>query len=439
MKKLSNNQLTGQRGELLAADRTLSMGFAFDGRNRLETGVDAFIELRDPQSGQTLAKWLGAQVKTTDSDSYSYEDNAGFEYLLKPDDLAYWRGSNIPLIIILVRLSDASMYWKPVDAGEVSEPRRLRFNKAADRFDKEAADRVAALCIDRNRLGSHVPPMLTGEPLHLTMVRVVLPERVYVGSSLFASGREAARELVTADPHAPFDWVIHDRRFLSFRNPDGTALTEIVDDGSVEGVETETVAFADDMDEENTFIHLLARTLSVQLENDLVYDREARALYFRPLGPNRPRKFRYRSLVNETSAEVVSVWRGKEARVGSVRHHAFIPRFQRIGDDWFLSVSPTFVFTRDGYRPHPNASALIAGKKKKEKNGAIRGQFVMWRDLLMRSSAISGGLPFECEDRHAPLRFEPLEPIVMPRAVPESAWRYEDPNAAAMADTEGLF
>jgi hypothetical protein len=56
VKILSKNQLTGQRGESLVADRTLAMGFAFDGRNRLETGIDGFIELRDPKTGQTLAK-----------------------------------------------------------------------------------------------------------------------------------------------------------------------------------------------------------------------------------------------------------------------------------------------------------------------------------------------------------------------------------------------
>lgn len=43
MKKLSQNQLTGQCGELPVADRTRTMGFAFDGRNRLETGIDEFL------------------------------------------------------------------------------------------------------------------------------------------------------------------------------------------------------------------------------------------------------------------------------------------------------------------------------------------------------------------------------------------------------------
>jgi hypothetical protein len=439
VKILSKNQLTGQRGESLVADRTLAMGFAFDGRNRLETGIDGFIELRDPKTGQTLAKWIGTQVKTTDGGNYVREDAASFEYLLKPDDLAYWRQANIPVIIVLVRLSDSTMYWKSVDAGNISEPRRLTFNKSTDQFDKGSTDQIAALCVDRDRIGSYVPPMQTGEPVHLTMVRVVLPEEIFVGTSLFASGRQAARELSNANLNAPFDWVIRDRRFLSLRDPSDSALTEIVDEGSIEAVDTESVAFPDDVDEEYIFIDLLARTLSVQLDHDLNFDRDSRALYFRALGPNQSRHYRYQSLVNETSAEVVKPYKGRDKHVLNVRHHAFIPRFQRIGDEWFLSVTPTFIFTRDGYRPHYNPGALIAGKKKLEKNGAVRGQFVMWRHLLTQSGQVKRDLLSEGTELVPLLKFEPLDAIIMPLAVPEEAWRRDDPNAVNMIDTEALL
>jgi hypothetical protein len=439
VKKLSKSQLIGQRGELLVAERTLAMGLVFDARNRLETGIDGLLELRDPQTGQTLAKWIGAQVKTTETGAYGHENDAGFEYLLKPDDLEYWSGSNIPVIIVLVRLSDNTMYWKPVDAGSFAEPRRLHFDKAHDRFEKNAADAISALCIDRNRLGSYVPPMQSGEPAHLTMVRVLLPDEIYIGTSLFASGREAARELAGVDPHASFDWVVRDRRFLSFRDPRGTSLTEIVDEGSVEPVDIASVALADDMDDEHVFINLLSRTLSMQLDQNLTFDRESRALYFRAPRPNTGRKYHYRSLVNETSAEVVTVWRNKAGHIGSVRHHAFVPRFQRIGDEWFLSVTSTFVFTRDGYRPHYNSGALIAGKKKHEKNGAVRGQFVMWRHLLIQSGQPHVDLLNSSSEHQGLIRFQALDAIAMPLAVPEDAWRLEDPNASRMADTERLF
>jgi hypothetical protein len=42
-----------------------------------------FLGLRDPQTWQTLAKWIGVQVKTTEAGSYAYEDQNGFEYLIK--------------------------------------------------------------------------------------------------------------------------------------------------------------------------------------------------------------------------------------------------------------------------------------------------------------------------------------------------------------------
>lgn len=441
MKKLSSNQLIGQRGELLVGERTLAMGLSFDGRNRLETGIDGFLELRDPLTGQMLAKWIGAQVKTTASGQYSYEDEQGFEYLLAADDLEYWSGTNIPVIIVLVRLDIGDMYWKAVHDGNYDEPRRLKFDKAKDQFNREAVDSIAALCIERDRLGSYVPPMRSGENVHLNMLRIVLPKNIFVGASLYGSGREAVRELVKVDAHPPFDWVIRDRRFISFKDPRGGPLTEIVDGGSIEVVETESVSLTDDVDDERTFIDLLGRTLSAQLDENLSFDRDSHALFFRARAQNKGRKYRYQSLVNETSADVVFVWhRKKDGQIGSVRHHAFIPRFQRIGDEWFVSVTPTFVFTHDGFRPHYNASALLAGKKKMEKNGAIRGQFIMWRHLLINSENVEDDLLSAHEVRRVRnLKFEALAPIEMPLAVPEESWRREDPNADNMIDAEGLL
>lgn len=436
-KVVTQNQMNGQRGEHLVAERSMAMGMNFDGRNRLEAGVDGFIELRNPATRQMLAKWVGVQVKTTADGHYTSESEDSFTYLLKPEDLTYWKPSNIPVIIVLVRLSDNSMYWKPVGDGMPTEPRRLTFNKATDVFDIRAADQIAALCIDRDNLGSHVPPMQSGEAMHLTMLKVVLPDEIYVGESLFGSGREAARALSEADVQAHYEWVVKKRRFISFRDPISSGLNEIVEEGTVEAVETELVANTEDIDDQNMFIELLSRTLSAQLENDLAYDRETRALYFKAPAENTGRRYKYRSMVNDTAADVVSLFRRKDGKTGSVRHHAFLPRFIQIGDDWYLAVEPTFVFTRDGYRPHYNAGELLAGKKKFERNGSIRGQFLMWSHLLVNSGIAEGDLLSSAAE--AILRFEPLEALEMPLAVPEDAWSREDPNAARLAVQEEML
>ena len=92
-KRLHPNVINGHQGEQLVSARAGSMGFAFHTLNRLETGIDGMMELRDQTTHAMLGKWVGVQVKTTEGDKYTAETDARFEYLLDPSDLAYWRQS----------------------------------------------------------------------------------------------------------------------------------------------------------------------------------------------------------------------------------------------------------------------------------------------------------------------------------------------------------
>jgi hypothetical protein len=439
-KKLSPQQLVGQRGELQVADRALAMGFAFQGFNRLETGVDGMMELRDPTTHAMSAKWIGAQVKTTEKGRYTAETSEGFEYLLNLSDLDYWEGSNIPIIIVLVRIEDGAMFWKPVDCGRKGEPRRLIFDKAKDVFDVSAADAVAALTIEKDRLGSYVPPMMSGDLLHLNLVRMVLPPSIFVAHSPFKSQREATKEMMSHTGHHHFDWVIRDRTFWSFRNPRGSSVAEVVDMDTLETVDTESLALLEETDDENAFIDLLRRSVEAQLRDDLAFHKDSRSLYFRAIGAGRTRRYDYRSLQQVTSADVVSIHE-KVGREMMMRHHAFSPRYQRIGGVWFVSISPTFVFTSDGHLPHPASSIMLAGKKKLERNGAIRGQIVMWRHLLVESGRPPHDLLVDRSllDTRARIKFEPLEPIMMDVTVPEEVWKRDDPHAADLISSELLI
>src|SRR6266550_7915446 len=96
-KKITPNQLLGEIGEAAVRLRFLTIGFQFDGRSRLEAGVDGIAEVMD--NGRPLARMIAVQVKATDSSRYSSEDDRGFSYLLRSDDFAYWRGSNLPIIL----------------------------------------------------------------------------------------------------------------------------------------------------------------------------------------------------------------------------------------------------------------------------------------------------------------------------------------------------
>jgi Domain of unknown function (DUF4365) len=125
-KTITQSQLLGELGETAVKKIVLEMGFIYETRGRLEAGTDGLIELRDCSTGTPLGKLLGVQVKSTSDGKYIRETDRQFEYLLKSEDLRYWRQSNIPVIIVLWRRSDGSAYWKDVTDAVGGDERRLR-------------------------------------------------------------------------------------------------------------------------------------------------------------------------------------------------------------------------------------------------------------------------------------------------------------------------
>jgi hypothetical protein len=437
-KRITNSQVLGELGETAVKKIVLEMQFIYDPRGRLEAGTDGIIELRDPKSGVPLGKLLGVQVKSTESGQYIRENDRSFEYLLKPDDLKYWRGSNIPVVIVLWRKSDESAYWKEVTNCVKGEERRLRFDKNADVFDARCTDRIGGLTIDCRTPGVFLPPLNQGEEAIINLLRIKLPDEIFLATSPFGSGRDAIPELVTHD-NTRFDWVIRKRRFVSFFDPREYATRAIVDLDQVEAVDTKLFAFNDDPDDVNDMIDLLRRTVERQASAQLSYVRKERLFHFRATAINKSRSYRYLANVNETSAKVVSAYANKKKPKGQgyVRHHAARLRCERLADEWFVVIDPDFYFTNDGFQPHRFPEALLAGKKRLERNAAIRGQVMMWQHLLVESGKREAGL-FDSDASKAILVFERLPVIQLSQAVPESSWNRTDPRAKDM-EARDLF
>lgn len=431
-KHVTDSQVLGELGETAVKKIVLETGFIYEQRGRLEAGVDGLIELRDPKSGAPLGKLLAVQVKSTASGKYLRETDRQFEYLLKPDDLALWRQSNIPVIIVLWRQSDGSAYWKDVTDSLRGEERRLRFDKEADRFDSSCVDRVGSLTIDRRTPGVFVPPLNRGEDAIINMMRVRLPNEIFLSSSPFGSRRDAIPELHKhGSPR--YDWVIRSRRYASFFDPRDYPTRYIVDIDQVEAIDTALFAMNDDLDDRNDTIDLLRRTLERQVASELAFLPKDRLFHFIAMAQNKSRSYRYEANVKDASAKVVSYYPNKKKpdSTGYVRHHAASFRFERLGDEWFIVIDPTFYFTRNGFQPHRYPEALLAGKKRLERNAAVRGQVIMWQHLLAESGSKEQGL-FDTVSNDAVLQFENLPVLTLSQAVPESSWARTDPRAKDM-------
>lgn len=441
-KKLTANQILGEIGENAVKGRFLSMGFQFDGRSRLEAGIDGIAEVMD--EGRPLARMIAVQVKATEGGRYASETDDGFAYLLRRNDLDYWKGSNLPVIIVLHRRSDDSFYWKEVPRGEDQTDRRLQFDKAADVLDSGSVNRLAALTVPKAGFGYYVPPLGGGEEALVNILPITMPTDIFTASTPY-DGRKAAAVLMGLDEPARFDWIIRGGMFWSFHDPRTSCCSEIVDLDQVVAIDTEDLAFHDDVDEQNKFMHLLRETLRHQTRDDLYFSKTGKYLYFRALHADTQRNFAYESSKKKTDADVVAVTMNDrdEGRVSFVRHHAFIPRFERLAGQWYVIITPTYHFTTNGFSPHPHPSALLAGKKRLDKSAALRGQVIMWHRFLTQADRDAErnavGLFAEVRSVEPRLVFGAPPAVQLETRVPEDGWGGGKKKVEAPETQEGLF
>lgn len=421
MKTITPNQLLGEIGETAVRRRFLDMGFQFDGRSRLEAGIDGIAEVMI--DGRPMAQMIAVQVKATESARYTSETDQAFSYLLQPRDLAYWKPSNLPVMIVLYRKSDETFYWQEVPRGFTEDDRRLQFDKQRDVLDRNAVDRLASLTVPKTGPGYYVPPLGGGEEALVNILPIILPQEIFVATTPH-SGAKATAILLAADEPARFDWVIGGGSFWSFHDPRTSSCREIVDLDQVEAVETGYLAFHEDLNEQNHFSFLLRNTLTHQLRADLNWQKDNKLLYFRALEADTPRTLHYEASKKKTHADVVNVVKSKaeEGRVDFVRHHAFVPRFEILGDQWYLVITPTYFFTTNGLTPHSYPQALLSGKKRMDNSASLRGQVIMWHRFLTQAERRPVDL-FAQETAHEPrLRFGEPPQISLETRVPEDVW-----------------
>jgi len=187
-----------------------------------------------------------------------------------------------------------------------------------------------------------------------------------------------------------------------------------------------------DSEEYPLLLELLYRVLEEQLGDYFVYESREGAYYFPP-GEKIEHQVEYASAVKRARCWAVRKYAGKEKHSGYVRHRAFQPKFVYIGGKWFLAVTPTWKFTRDGTRDDPLASGRISWLRRQENNQSVRGQFFLWQSCLTDQAE-------SYMDVSAPgaLRFSKLEPLSSERAVPDQFWirRDETPPPSGELDAD---
>ena len=421
VKQVSDSQMIGARGEAAVQTRFLEAGFIYRHQGTLDTGVDGMAE--PVVNNRPMGLKLNVQVKTTEKGRYDREDKNSFSYLLNIDDLEYWRQHPEPVVIVLHRISDNSFYWKSVDVGHGDSDRTLTFDKATDQLQASSREALIKACTDKRGLGAFVPAAEQSETAILNMFPIELPEEIFVSTSPFATMRKAGYELGQAGRYRS-DWILANSTgaYWSFHDPRNHETAILVDHDQVEAVDTASLSESDDPQTLNDFAFLLRRCFDEQFIKTLDKNREKRVSYFRASDPDIARSFTYESFVNQTTAEVVMVKppNEKTKKRGYVRHHAVETRFEYVGDEWAMMISPTYYFTDNGHRPMRYPETLLSGKKRLDNNATVRGQIMMWQRLFCGQNSDNMGMFDDRTPYH--LKFGAAPIVELPLQVPETVW-----------------
>ena len=417
-KKLSDQQIIGQQGVHLLGERLLSHGLSFHPTGALDAGIDGFLELRDPATGEVKAQFISAQLKTKKSDSFSEETEESFSFICDQRDLDYWGGSNLPVILIVARLSDKLICWKSIQTWfadpERRRTRKVIFDKAKDSLDAAALPAFSATVANFATPGLIVPSTRITESLDLNLLKVVYPDRIHIAATEL-SRAEVREALVEAYGNPPNDWILHGKRICSFRDISLPPFRDVIEEGTEERLGTREWFESDGEVTKRLFVQLLARTLSEMVHEPLVYWKSKGYLFFKLQRDRRGKKFFYKSFEKQTSRQLVkSYFKPGDSKPSYYQHAAFFPNFIEMGGSWYLAIDPTYHFTSDGYHEFRYASDRLSGIKRLETNQSVRGHIGMWKAFLIRQPDLL---------RRDPLKFEAIPAVELPFGVPDELWR----------------
>jgi hypothetical protein len=446
-KKLTDQQLLGERGISLIATKVAEMGFVWRPTATLDTGIDGEIEMRDASTGEMSGLIVKVQSKAVSR--FENETPEGFDYFPSRKDVEYWLKHNVPVILVVSRPSTNEAYWLSVREAS-GQVRQLRFHyqKAHHRLDESAA---AALLeyIRTSSPGARGFALRKTEKLTSNLYPLTtLPPRLYLAETPHKTSKDVAKAL--EGHNISFECALRNKRLLTPRDLSDPRYQFLCDRGTVEDFPTSEWAMSNDPDRQRDFVRILNQCLAQFLRTSssrIRRDKQSSAYYF----PSKQelQKFEenktdkggmsrgYQGQKKATSREVVKALLNKKlGHVMGYRHAAMWAQFSRYGGQWYLEVTPTYRFTQpDGLKTSQYASDWLKGIKQLENNSALLGQLVMWEDVLLNRNEDFFVEPYPF------LGFGRLLSFELDRGLEDTAWTANDESSTPAAEEmpAGLF
>jgi hypothetical protein len=385
-KKIGRSDVIGDQGIALIHQIVSDMEFVWNPIH-LEAGIDGIIELRDPVTEEVTNNIIQVQSKAT-AGSFTGEDDRGFDYYCNEKDLDYWLGGNAPVILIRSRPSTREAYWVSIKDYfadlKARKDRKIHFDKAKDRFDVNCRDALIRLSRPKDS-GLYLNPIPKKEKLYSNLLRIEnYGQSLFLAETDYRTSGQLWEKFKEMDVDPGMEWILKEKRILSFHDLHEYPWNEICDQGTVEEFGADEWAFTDEQDKERDFVRLLNRCLRAMLWPELRFNRKRGYYYVSSTEGLGDVEWSYQSLKSKAGRKVFRGYKSKKDpnKVSYYRHSAFFGKFYRFGDAWYLEITPHYRFTWNGMFESHYHEEMLQNIKRLERNQAVLGQVVMWADKL---------------------------------------------------------
>ncbi|MET8799998.1 DUF4365 domain-containing protein [Nocardia sp. NPDC004568] len=418
MKKIGVSSHIGDSGIALIHQMVNKMGFVWHERTgTLDAGIDGEIELRDPSTGEVANRVILVQSKASDR-PFPGESERGFHYLCKHADVDYWMGADNPVLLVCSHPQTGEAWWMHIqswfaDPGHRASG-RIDFDKGTQRFDQNAAHRLLNLADPHGR--AHVAVAEHREEVLTTnLLQVAAPTLLYAAPTSYTDPREVtSRQRQSGDSDMRRDFILRGGQIYSWTPVEETALRHVAD-GPTAAVET--AEWNCDPMRQRWLVQLLNYALQRDVSVDCAWHGGRKIVYFRPTSDLKPRHIRgargRQRLVFHPKFK-----KNKPDQVGYYKHVALEWQFMLLDDQWYCALTPTYHYTRDGYRDSLFMSEHLAGIKRLDKNPAVHGQTRMWATYLHGEDGV-------LDPRETILAYGDLVTYTSDRAIDDAAWQFD--------------
>lgn len=432
-KRLTSQMRLGQEGISMIERTCLKMHCTWSPTGAVDVGIDGFIEMFDRNTGDALGKHLAVQSKAVSN--LANDTGETFDFSCEARDIAYWRHGNMPVLLIVSRPSTNEQYWVSVKDyfadPEHEATNTVRFHKVRDRFSEESYGDLAGIGRDESA-GLYLGPVPKKETLISNLLPVTsFPRRIWLGESRFKRLEQIWPIVNAASSRVGDDWLLRGGWITSFQDLREYPWKDICDLGTCEDFAVEEWSDSDDPDRQRHFVELLRRALTSQLFPTVRYRREWDCYLFACDLKRAPLEVTYQSLAKKSTVQVVHKYEQTNAEGNEfvwLRHLAFRPRFKRFDGQWYLEVTPTYVFTWDGHRLYNFHEEWLSKIKQIERNRAVLSGLLVWADYLGGDSSDLFG--------ESTLAFGPPQTVELPVGIDDDGWSDKGPEEQEAEDAD---